>query len=290
NGAAWVQLDEPVLVTDICADAPALAERVYTALGSETKRPAIHVATYFGDPGAALPALARTPVEAIGVDLVYGANTAVASVFRVPELAGKTLVAGIVDGRNIWRTDLESALGKLASLLGSAANVAVSTSCSTLHVPYSLEPETGLDDALRSWLAFGHEKVAEVVTLSRALHEGREAVAKEIEASNAAVTSRRGRPRRHSARVRARIGEIVAAGTKRGEPAARRTSQEDRLQLPPLPTTTIGSFPQTVEIRKARAALVAGEIDEAEYDKRMRQEIIDVIKLQEDLRLDLLVH
>lgn len=182
-GADWVQIDEPVLVTDISPDAPALAERVYTALGSVTKRPAIHVATYFGDPGAGLPALARTPVEAIGVDLVYGADTAVAS---VPELANKTLVAGVVDGRNIWRTDLESALSKLATLLGSAATVAVSTSCSTLHVPYTLDAETGLDDNLRSWLAFGAEKVTEVVTLARALREGRDAVAEEFTASAAA--------------------------------------------------------------------------------------------------------
>ncbi len=152
NGAQWVQLDEPALVTDISPDAPALAEAVYNALGAVSNRPAIYVATYFGDPGASLAGLARTPVEAIGVDLVAGANTPVAA---VPELANKTLVAGIVDGRNIWRTDLEAALGKLATLLGSAATVAVSTSCSTLHVPYSLELETDLDDALRSWLAFG---------------------------------------------------------------------------------------------------------------------------------------
>jgi 5-methyltetrahydropteroyltriglutamate--homocysteine methyltransferase len=290
NGAAWVQLDEPVLVTDICADAPALAERVYMALGSGTKRPAIHVATYFGDPGAALTALARTPVEAIGVDLVYGANTAVASVFRVPELAGKTLVAGIVDGRNIWRTDLESALGKLATLLGSAEAVAVSTSCSTLHVPYSLEPETDLDDALRSWLAFGAEKVHEVAVLARALRDGREAVADEIAASNAAVASRRSDPRLHNGQVRARIDTIVASGAHRGPSVDRRASQEERLHLPPLPTTTIGSFPQTVEIRKARAALVAGEIDETEYENRMKKEVADVIKLQEDLGLDVLVH
>ena len=117
---------------------------------------------------------------------------------RSPELAGKTLVAGVVDGRNIWRTDLEAALGKLATLLGSAADVAVSTSCSTLHVPYSLEPETDLDDALRSWLAFGQEKVAEVVTLARALHDGRDAVADEIAASNAAVASRKKDPRLHN--------------------------------------------------------------------------------------------
>ncbi len=118
EGAEWVQIDEPVLVTDISADAPALAEKVYNTLGALEKRPAIHVATYFGDPGKGLAALARTPVEAIGVDFVYGADTAVANISGAPGLADKTLVAGIVDGRNIWRTDLESALGKLASLLG----------------------------------------------------------------------------------------------------------------------------------------------------------------------------
>jgi 5-methyltetrahydropteroyltriglutamate--homocysteine methyltransferase len=288
NGAEWVQFDEPVLVTDIFADAAALAEKVYNELGSVKKRPAIHVATYFGDPGTALPALARTPVEAIGVDLIYGPDTAVAS---TPGLSGKTLVAGVVDGRNIWRTDLESALGKLAGLLGSAGSVAVSTSCSTLHVPYSLEPETDLDDALRSWLAFGAEKVHEVSALARALKDGRDVVADEIAASNAAVASRKKDPRLNNNQVRARLDSIAkSGGTERGPAAERREAQNNRLHLPPLPTTTIGSFPQTVEIRKARAALVAGDIDEAEYTRRMRSEIADVIKLQEQLGLDVLVH
>ncbi len=287
GGAEWVQIDEPALVTDISANAPALAERVYIALGSLEKRPAIHVATYFGDPGTALPALARTPVEAIGIDLVYGPDTAVAS---VPELSGKTLVAGIVDGRNIWRTDLESALGTLAALLGSVSTLAVSTSCSTLHVPYSLEPETDLDDALRSWLAFGAEKVHEVATLARALKDGRDAVADEIAASNAAVASRKKDPRLHNNQLRARIASITKSGTERGPASERREAQTARLHLPPLPTTTIGSFPQTVQIRKARAAWVAGEIDDAEYTRRMQAEVADVIKLQEQLGLDVLVH
>ena len=287
NGAQWVQFDEPALVTDISPDAPALAEAVYNKLGSVSNRPAVYVATYFGDPGASLAGLARTPIEAIGVDLVAGADTAVAA---VPELAGKALVAGIVDGRNIWRTDLEAALRKLATLLGSAASIAVSTSCSTLHVPYSLEAETDLDDALRSWLAFGQEKVAEVVTLARALHEGRDAVADEIAASNAAVASRKSDPRLRNGHVRARIDSIVASGAHRGNAAERRASQDARLHLPPLPTTTIGSYPQTSAIRKARAALRAGEIDEAEYENRMKKEIADVIKLQEQLGLDVLVH
>lgn len=287
NGAQWVQLDEPALVSDISPDAPALAERMYTALGALANRPAIYVATYFGDPGAALGALARTPVEAIGVDLVAGARTAVAA---VPELNSKTLVAGIVDGRNIWRTDLQSALGRLATLLGSAATVAVSTSCSTMHVPYSLAPETGLDDNLRSWLAFGAEKVHEVVVLARALRDGREAVGDEIAASNAAVASRERDPRLHNKQVRARIDSIVASGAQRGDAANRRASQDARLHLPLLPTTTIGSYPQTSAIRVAREALRAGEIDETEYVGLMKTEVAEVIALQERLGLDVLVH
>jgi 5-methyltetrahydropteroyltriglutamate--homocysteine methyltransferase len=290
-GAQWVQLDEPVLVTDISADAPQLAEKVYTALGSVSNRPAVHVATYFGEPGAALAALARTPVEAIGVDLVAGADTAMARISGVPELAGKTLVAGIVSGRNVWRTDLESALSRLATLLGSAGTVAVSTSCSTLHVPYSLALETELpDENLRSWLAFGAEKVHEVVTLARALRDGRDAVADEIAASAAAMRSRRSDPRLHNDSIRARIESIMASGTKRGNAADRRDSQTARLRLPPLPTTTIGSYPQTPEIRKARAALRSGEIDSAEYRRRMQAEIANVVRLQEQLGLDVLVH
>ncbi|TVS87452.1 5-methyltetrahydropteroyltriglutamate--homocysteine S-methyltransferase [Mycobacterium helveticum] len=289
-GAQWVQLDEPALVTDICPDAPALAGRVYDALGSLSTRPAIHVATYFGDPGPSLAALARTPVEAIGVDLVAGADAAVASIVEVPELAGKILVAGVVDGRNVWRTDLAAALDTLVPLLNSAATVAVSTSCSTMHVPYSLEPETGLDEKLRSWLAFGQEKVTEVVTLARALRDGRDAVAGQIAASDAAAASRREDPRLHNDRVRARIADILDSGVHRGEPARRRAAQDARLHLPPLPTTTIGSYPQTPAIRKARAAFRSGEITEDEYVGRMKQEIADVIELQEQLGLDVLVH
>ncbi|MDD4865963.1 MAG: 5-methyltetrahydropteroyltriglutamate--homocysteine S-methyltransferase, partial [Mycobacterium sp.] len=270
DGARWVQFDEPALGTDISPAAPAMAESVYNALGSVDRRPAIHVATYFGDPGASLAALARTPVEAIGVDLVAGANTALAS---VAGLAGKTLVAGVVDGRNVWRTDLGAALDKLTALQESAGAVAVSTSCSTLHVPYSLEPETGIDEKLRGWLAFGREKVAEVVTRARALRDGRDTVADEIAACTAAVESRRKDPRLHNEQLRARIASILASGVHRGNPAQRRAAQEERLRLPPLPTTTIGSYPQTSAIRKSRAALRSGEIDKAEYDRRMRQEI-----------------
>jgi 5-methyltetrahydropteroyltriglutamate--homocysteine methyltransferase len=199
-------------------------------------------------------------------------------------------VAGIVDGRNVWRTDLDAALATLERLSESAATVAVSTSCSLLHVPYTLDAEAGFDDTLRGWLAFGTEKVGEVVTLARALREGRDAVAGEIAGAAAAVGSRRCDPRLHNADIRARIAAIGGAGSDRGPAAVRREQQTARLGLPPLPTTTIGSFPQTAKIRSARAAARSGRIDDAEYTRRMRQAIAEVIRLQERLGLDVLVH
>ncbi|OMC35573.1 5-methyltetrahydropteroyltriglutamate--homocysteine S-methyltransferase [Mycobacterium sp. GA-1841] len=287
EGVGWVQFDEPVLVTDILDNAAELAERTYARLGDLTKRPAIFVATYFGELTDALPALARTPVEAVGVDLVAGSGAALAA---VPELSDKLLVAGVVDGRNIWRTDLDRALGTLAASVGSARAVAVSTSCSTLHVPYTLDAEPDIDAALRSWLAFGFEKVTEVVALARGLKDGRDAIAAEVGASDAAIASRKADPRITNAQVRSRISTIVASGTTRGPAAQRRAAQQDRLNLPSLPTTTIGSYPQTSAIRIARAELRSGKIDAAEYERRMKAEIADVITLQEQLGLDVLVH
>lgn len=287
NGAQWVQLDEPVLVTDILDNGAELAERTYARLAGFAHRPAMFVATYFGELADVLPALARTPVEAIGVDLVAGSAAAVAA---VPELADKLVVAGVVDGRNVWRTDLEAALGSLDALSECAGRVAVSTSCSTLHVPYGLGAEPQLDAALRSWLAFGSEKVTEVVALARGLKDGPDAIAAEVAASNGALASRKNDPRLDNGEIRARISSIRASGAERGPADARRAAQNDRLRLPSLPTTTIGSYPQTSAIRLARADLRAGRIDAAEYERRMRAEIADVIKLQEQLGLDVLVH
>ncbi|MGW4101012.1 5-methyltetrahydropteroyltriglutamate--homocysteine S-methyltransferase [Mycobacterium sp. NPDC004974] len=287
RGVEWVQIDEPVLVTDMVDNAAELATRAYGRLGGLTKRPAISVATYFGELTDALPALARTAVEAIGIDLVAGSAAALAA---VPELKDKLLVAGVVDGRNIWRTDLERALDSLGALLGNAGAVAVSTSCSTLHVPYALDAEADIDAVLRSWLAFGAEKVDEVAVLARGLRQGRDAISAEITESNATIASRTSDPRLNNGQVRARISAIVASGAERGQADRRRTAQQDRLKLPALPTTTIGSYPQTTAIRIARADLRSGKIDAAEYQRRMKAEIADVIALQEQLGLDVLVH
>lgn len=287
-GASWVQIDEPVLVTDLTEDELAIVRRVYTELTVSAQRPAVLVATYFGTPGPALAALAGTDIEGIAVDLVAG--TQVDEVAAVPALANKLLVAGVVDGRNVWRADLDAVLSTLGTLLGCARSVAVSTSCSLLHVPYSLAVETRLDDALRSWLAFGAEKVGEVRVLATGLSSGTEAVAEELAAARAAAASRAADPRIRNAQVRARLDALGPDAVRRAPADQRRQVQRERLALPPLPTTTIGSYPQTSAIRLARAALRSGEIDRGEYEQRMRDEIADVIALQEKLELDVLVH
>lgn len=279
-GAEWVQLDEPAFVADRTPAELAALRRAYARLGSITRRPRILVASYFGHLGHALPVLADAPVEALAVDLVAGTADGLAA---QPGLQHKTLVLGIVDGRNVWRTDLPAALATAASLSGSAGRVDVATSCSLLHVPYDLDAETGLDPAVRDRLAFARQKVAEVVTLSIALQHGRNAVA--------AAFARPAPP--HPARDDALRGRLAALGPDhygRGAYAGRRAAQQAALGLPALPTTTIGSFPQTRAIRADRAAHRAGRLGTAAYERRMRAEIARVIAVQEGLGLDVLVH
>lgn len=285
-GAEWVQLDEPALVADRTGDEIAAAKRAYDTLAAVENRPAILLASYFGSLGDALPALAETGVEGIAVDLVAGSDNLAA----VPALAHKHVVAGVVDGRNIWRTDLEKALATLGTQLGSSGSLAVSTSCSLLHVPYTLGAETGLDKALRSWLAFGSEKIREVVALATALGGRRDDVEDEFALARAAQSTRSNDARLHDAQLRSRLAHTIESDAGRAGADARREIQNEKLALPVLPTTTIGSYPQTTAIRVARAALRKGEIDEAEYIRRMQQEVADVVALQEKLGLDVLVH
>ncbi|WP_347955772.1 5-methyltetrahydropteroyltriglutamate--homocysteine S-methyltransferase [Gordonia aichiensis] len=285
-GAEWVQIDEPTLVTDQASDLAALAERVYTALSAAPARPRILVQTYFGDAADRLGALARTDVEAVGVDLVAGSADSV----RAAGLTGKHVVAGVVDGRNIWRTDLDRALETLRSLAPHVGSLAVSTSCSTLHVPYTVRGESELDAALASWLAFAEEKFAEVAALSRALIHGRDDQAGQFDAARAALATRATDPRLHVSAVRDRLAGLSPADWTRTPADVRRQAQDAALNLPVLPTTTIGSYPQTVEIRKARSALRNGTLDAEGYRCRMEREIAEVIALQEKVGLDVLVH
>ncbi|AKU18638.1 5-methyltetrahydropteroyltriglutamate--homocysteine S-methyltransferase [Luteipulveratus mongoliensis] len=280
-GAEWVQLDEPSLVTDLNPDELGLVRSTYDALSAAENRPAILVATYFGRLGEAASALAS--VEGIAVDLVAGSEPDAAA------LKGKHVVAGVVDGRNVWRTDPDRALAALASLEGVAASVAVSTSCSLLHVPYSLDAERDLDVSLRSWLAFGAEKVREVCALASA-HGSAGHEPAELELTRAAFGARRNDPRLRRAEVHDRLAGLKDIDRQRLPAARRRELQAEHLGLPLLPTTTIGSFPQTARIRTARADLRKGRIDQDAYVRQMHAEIDEVLHLQERLGLDVLVH
>lgn len=245
-GAQWVQLDEPALVVD--GGAPAI-RHAYRRLAALERRPKLLVASYFGNADAALPALSVAPIEGVAVDLTHG----VPPNLRLFE--GRTVVGGVVSGRNVWRTDVDAA----RALLAAAGATAVSTSCSLLHVPYTLSGESGLPAELTARLAFAEEKVAEVVALAEL------------------------GPKAGPLPVRPRA-EGTVAPESRGPYAARVAAQAD-LGLPALPVTTIGSFPQTGELRAARATL-----QPEEYDTRIAAEIDRVIAEQETLGLDVLVH
>lgn len=287
TGVEWVQIDEPALVADRTDAELAAVRSVYDRLAAPSHRPAILVASYFGDLGAALPVLTSTGVEGIAVDLVAGS---LGSVVATPGIERKHVVAGVVDGRNIWRNPLDGSLDALEPLRERASSVAVSTSCSLLHVPYTLDGENGLDGTLRSWLAFGSEKIGEVTALATGLRSGRDAIADELSEARAAAATRTADPRLHDDAIRDRLAALSAADRSRTPAAERRVMQAAELPLPQLPTTTIGSYPQTTAIRVARSALRTGEIDRAEYQRRMRAEIADVVALQEKLGLDVLVH
>ncbi|GAA2721225.1 5-methyltetrahydropteroyltriglutamate--homocysteine S-methyltransferase [Cellulomonas aerilata] len=295
-GATWVQLDEPALVSDLL-DVPAgqvhrALERALAALTTDLpadQRPCVLVTAPYGDVGDALGVLAASDVDAIGLDLVRGAVPA----GPVAGLAGKTVVAGVVDGHNVWRTDLAAALDRLTGLreaLGPDVAVTVSTSTSLLHVPHDVDDEPDLDPTLRTWLAFADQKVREVVALARGLTEGPDAVADHLTAASVAHGTRRTADGVVRPQVRDRLASLTGDALRRSDYPVRRAAQEARLDLPPLPTTTIGSFPQTAEIRAARAAHARGALSTADYEDAMRAEIRRVVALQEDIGLDVVVH
>jgi len=292
-GAPWVQLDEPALTSDNLsrtrAELGELAARVYERLASATERPQILLTTPYGDASHAVAALAKTGVEALHVDTLRG------SLPEAADLSGVTLVVGGVDGRYIWRADLAQLRETLkrAQALG-AARVTVATSNSLQHVPHDTALETWddatLNENLHAWLAFADQKVLEVVTLARGLDEGWDAIDAEVTEATRVLEQRAAAPGVVRPEVRARTAALTDADRTREPYLEREAAQTGRLHLPPLPTTTIGSFPQTTEIRKARAANARGELSDADYQARMREEIASVITLQEELGLDVLVH
>ena len=292
-GAPWVQLDEPALTSDNLSrtrvELGELAARVYERLAASQNRPQILLTTPYGDASHAVDALAKTGVEALHVDTLRG------SLPEGADLSGVTLVVGAVDGRYIWRADLAQLRETLKAAQGlGAARVTVATSNSLQHVPHDTALETWddatLNENLHAWLAFADQKVLEVVTLARGLDEGWDAIDAEVAEATRVLEQRAAAPGVVRPEVRSRTAALTDADRAREPYLEREAAQTERLHLPPLPTTTIGSFPQTTEIRKARAANARGELSDADYEARMREEIASVIRLQEELGLDVLVH
>ncbi|GAA1886768.1 5-methyltetrahydropteroyltriglutamate--homocysteine S-methyltransferase [Streptomyces durmitorensis] len=290
-GAEWVQLDEPALVQDRTPAELNAATRAYRDLGALTDRPQLVVGSYFGRLGDALPVLAKAPVEGLALDFTEAAASQLEDLAAVGGLPGKRLVAGVVNGRNIWINDLEKSLSTLGTLLGLADRVDVSASCSLLHVPLDATAERDIDPQIARWLAFAHQKTAEIATLARGLAQGTGAITAELSANRAGLASRSGSALTHDPAVRSRVAAITGADARRAHAYPERAAaQRTRLGLPQLPTTTIGSFPQTTELRTARADLRAGRLDTSGYEERIKNEIREVLAFQEKAGIDVLVH
>ncbi|MFG2629135.1 5-methyltetrahydropteroyltriglutamate--homocysteine S-methyltransferase [Streptomyces sp. NPDC048473] len=290
-GARWVQLDEPALVQDRTPAELNAAARAYRDLGALADRPKLLVASYFDRLGEALAVLAKAPVDGLALDFTGPAAANLRDLAAVGGLPGRRLVAGVVDGRNVWINDYQQSLTTLGTLLGLAGRVDVAASCSLLHVPLDATAERDIDPQVARWLSFARQKSVEIATLARGLAQGTDAIAAELAANRADLASRAGSAITHDPAVRARAAAVTESdGRREASYPQRAVAQRERLRLPLLPTTTIGSFPQTTQLRTARADLRAGRIDTVTYDKRIEAEIQEVLAFQETAGLDVLVH
>jgi len=288
-GATWVQIDEPCLVTDLADPAREAYRRAYSMLCDVVPPIRIMLTTYFGALGDNLDLAMSLPAHGLHIDLVRAPEQFHAVADRARP--GQVLSLGVVDGRNVWKSDLSAILDLIEPVAASGRQVIVAPSCSLLHTPIDLERETGLDPEVRSWLAFAVQKIVELKILARALNEGRDAVRAELDAVDAVLTARRTSARIHDPAVKARAANRDPALSRRTSPfGARRGLQRARLDLPACPTTTIGSFPQTDEVRKARADHGKGVLDDATYLAFLREETARTVRRQEDIGLDVLVH
>ena len=288
QGVEWVQIDEPILGLDLPEAWRNAFERSYWQLARSA--PKLLLATYFSALGDNLRLACQLPVAGLHVDAVRAPEELTGVADWLP--SHKVLSVGVIDGRNIWRTDPDVALARLRPVADKhRGELWIAPSCSLLHVPFSLAAETRLDAEVRSWLAFAIEKLGELRILRAALDGEAAAVEAELLAARAAAAARRASPRVHRADVSLRLARNVAGDDRRASVfAARQPVQRARFALPPLPTSTIGSFPQTSAIRAARAAFKRGELDAVGYRDQMRGEIALAVRKQEALGLDVLVH
>ncbi|WP_313349219.1 5-methyltetrahydropteroyltriglutamate--homocysteine S-methyltransferase [Paracoccus sp. (in: a-proteobacteria)] len=287
-GADWVQIDEPVLVTDLSDGQRRALFTAYAELA--TAGPRLMLAGYFGSLDDNLDLALSLPVAGLHLDLIRAPE----QIKRVLEAGpDKVLSLGLIDGRNVWRADLAHALdaAQTAARLHGTGRIQIAPSCSLLHVPVDLDAEAGLDAELKGWLAFARQKLAEVATLTRALNDGQVAVADALAANAALVASRASSSRIHDPKVKSRSASVGPDDLcRRSHYQVRQRAQAAQLNLPVFPTTTIGSFPQTAEVRRARADHRKGRISETDYDAFLKRETESCIRRQEALGLDMLVH
>ncbi len=285
-GADWVQIDEPVLVKDISAQTEKAFKSAYQKLGDITNRPQLMLTSYFGSLGDNIELAFSLPVEGIHLDLVSEENSW-EILNRIPA-KGKILSLGIINGHNVWRTDLDFILEKLkknSTILSGETYLA--PSCSLLHVPLDINQEEHISEPMKSWLSFAIQKLEEISALAAAVNEGKK--------SDRYLQNQEALKNRsdflHHCQSEIDLNEFNDRKAERDHAFSKRKEiQQSTLHLPLFPTTTIGSFPQTIEIRKARSRFFKGEITQEEYDAFIENEIKHVIQLQKEIGLDVLVH
>jgi len=288
-----VQFDEPILVKGADGELLSHLKSVYDVLGCVAKNIKIAVVTYFENINESIETLCKAPIWAIGLDLVYGKeNIEKLDCFKD---SGKLLIAGIVEGRNIWKNDIDDSLNILTKISEKIKkeNILISTSCSLLHVPYSLKSEEKLDEEIKEWLSFAVEKLDEVSLISKIFFEGvdsLDSIQKSLyENSKKVATSRKNSKLIHDTTVQQRVSSIIKK-ERDGKFEERIKTQKEALKYGNLATTTIGSFPQTPELRHTRLQYKKGAISKEDYEKYIRSYIDECISLQEEIGLDVLVH
>ena len=290
-GASWAQIDEPALTLDLDLEQRTAFTRAYASLREASPGLRLLVATYFAGLGDNLETALHLPVDALHLDAIADPDQVDVAIAQAPDTLALSL--GVVDGRNVWRTNLHAALDRLEAARRSLGSdrLLVGPSCSLLHLPVDLELEASIDPEVRSWLAFATQRLQEIKALSRGLNEGHEAIAEELADASAALASRAASPRAHDGAVAQRLaGHNPGLEQRRSPYRVRRQAQTARLHLPTLPTTTIGSFPQTPALRSLRAQFRRGQIDKQTYEDGLRTYIDEAVAFQEEVGLDVLVH
>ena len=288
-GAAWIQLDEPIFSTDLRPTEREALHHAYSRLNEVKGRSKLLVATYFGGVRDNLSDYLALPVDGLHFDFVRGSEDIDAVVADYP--TDKVLSVGIVEGRNIWKNNFDSSLDVLQRARAAVGEerLWIAPSCSLLHSPVTLQNEPKLDSELKDWLAFADEKLTEVVQLKELfLGDDNHAF---LNANRAAIASRKASPRIHNATVKDRLAAISPNDYERASNfTTRQDGQRKKLNLPEFPTTTIGSFPQTKEVRQARARWKRGLLSDAEYDHFLKEETAQCVRFQDEIGIDMLVH